>query len=94
MTSALSTVRDGCEITQVDKLKCLALEQRDAILGITRNGSSFTKEWIKFDYYCILKHVYNATCLSHCKSRTLCDQMYAKVHLVTTIAKVAYIWSH
>ena len=25
---------------------------------------------------------------SHCKSRTLCDQMYSKIHLVTPIAKV------
>ena len=31
---------------------------------------------------------YNATCGSHCKSRALCDQMYAKVHVVTPIAKV------
>ena len=31
---------------------------------------------------------YNATCRSHCKSRTLCDQIYAKVHLVTPISKV------
>ena len=31
---------------------------------------------------------YNATCRSHCKARTLCDQMYAKVHVVTPITKV------
>ena len=34
-----------------------------------------------------IKQDYNATCRSHCKSLTLCDQ-YAKVHVVTPIAKV------
>ena len=37
---------------------------------------------------CTFQQDYNATCRSYCKSRTLCDQMYAKAHVVTPIAKV------